>query len=183
EPRRHRDVLVSLGVSDPDYVVHAELIRLCSGFFDHGQARETMPGRARGFLAAVSALYDAGAKPPRGAAGVVGDFRRVHREGMSAEALIELSLDALAVAPDDREDYLVAVAGALPGWAGMMARLERQPEDAPPDTPCRLVDFLAVRLVYERRAVEERCVRSGLPVPWDALRAQRPAPRARAPLL
>jgi uncharacterized protein len=182
-PGRHRDVLVARDVRDPDLVVHAELIRLCSGFLDQGQARETMPGRERGFLHAVAALYDAGAKPPRGAEGIVADFRRVAREGLDPEALVDVTLDALGVPPDEREEYLLAVLAALPGWAGMISRLEHHAEEGPPDTPCRLADFLAVRLVHERRVVEQRCVAAGLPVPWHALRREMPAARARDPLL
>jgi uncharacterized protein len=37
-PRRHRDALVALGADDTDVAVHGELVRLGSGFLDHGQA-------------------------------------------------------------------------------------------------------------------------------------------------
>ena len=61
---RHRDVLLALGDEDIDVTVNAELIRLGSGFLDHGQAHAMMPGRERGFLVAVAALYTSGAKAP-----------------------------------------------------------------------------------------------------------------------
>ncbi len=45
---------------------------------------------------------------------------------------------------------------ALPGWAGLMRRLEEDPGLAPHESvPCSLMDFLAVRLTMARVASRE----------------------------
>jgi uncharacterized protein YbcC (UPF0753/DUF2309 family) len=175
-PHRHRDVLVAHGAADTDITVHAEMVRLSAGFLDQGQARDAMPGRARGFLPAVAALYASGARPPRGCEGVVGDFTRIAREGTSARAVIADALTALSVPEILTEEVLLAVALSLRGWAGMFARLERHPDEHPGGPPTALADHLAVRMVFERHAVATVCARAGLPTAWPALRATMPPP-------
>lgn len=67
------------GAEDSDIAVHGQLIRLGSGYLDHGQAHVPGPGRERGFLSAVSALYAADEfleRPPGG-----GESRSGDRDG------------------------------------------------------------------------------------------------------
>ncbi len=128
--RRHRDVLVALGGDDTDVVVHGELIRLGAGFLDHGHAHATLPGRDRGFLAAVAALYAGGATAPRGCRGAEADMQAVIDSGADAAGVITAALDLLGVTDDEVEPVLFATALALPGWAGMFSRLERHPRRA-----------------------------------------------------
>lgn len=177
--RRHRDALVATGVADIDVVVNAELVRLSSGFLDQGQAREAMPGRARGFLPAVAALYASGARPPRGCEGVVEDLAVIARDATPAESVIRNMLDRLVVPDADRELYVIGVALALRGWAGMFSRLERHPEEHPGGPPSALADYLAVRMVFETHAATHACRRNGLPLAWSALRAAVPPAAAR----
>lgn len=180
---RHRDALIAHGASDTDVLVHAELVRLSSGFLDQGQARDVMPGRGRGFLHAVAALYASGARPPRGCEGVREDFAHIAAEGCAATVVIEDALDALQVPAESREEYLLAVALSLRGWAGMFGRLERHPDENVGGPPCSLAEYMAVRMVFERQAVAGACARAGFPVAWEALRASVPAPAMRAPEL
>ncbi len=175
EPRRHRDVLVALDTAtDPDIAVHAELVRLGAGFLDHGQARVGLPERDRGFLAAVAALYAAGARPPRECPGVDDAMRRVAAEQTAARPVVVSALEALGVTGDAVESWLLATAAALPGWSGMFARLERQPADHPGGPPATLLDFLAVRLLLERHALPHACASAGLPHDWPTLAARTP---------
>ncbi len=174
--RRHRDALVVLGAGDPDVPVHAELIRLGSGFLDQGQARAVMPRRDLGFLRAVAAMYADGASAPRACRGVDADLRQVHAQGLDAATVIRESLLALSVGGDEIEPFLFATTLALPGWAGMFSRLERHPADHPDGPPASLVDFVAVRLLLERRAIERACREARLPSPWPVLRALVPPP-------
>ncbi len=182
-PKRHRDALVAHGAADTDVLVHAELVRLSAGFLDQGQARDAMPGRGRGFLAAVSALYASGARPPRGCEGVVADFAHIAGDDRPALVVIREALDALDVPASAREEYLLAVALSLRGWAGMFGRLERHPDENVGGPPCSLAEYLAVRMVFERRAVAAACARAGLPLAWSNLRASVPASAPRAPEL
>lgn len=177
--RRHRDALVARGAPDPDLVVHAELVRLASGFLDQGQARVVAPHRDAGFLSAVATLYAAGGRAPRGCPGVVAVCRRIVAEHLSAEAVIREALDGLGVDADATEDFVVATLLALPGWAGMFARLERHPVEHE-GTPVSLADFLAVRLCLDHQAVVHGSHATGLPVAWPAL-SQLAPPAAAGP--
>ena len=181
--RRHRDVIVALGGDDPDPPLHGELIRLGSGYLDQGHAHAHLPGREHGFFRAVAALYAAGGSPPRLCRGADADFRVVHDSGGSARAAIESSLAALAVSGDDVEPFLLATALALPGWAGMFARLEQHPDDHPGGPPASLEDFLAVRLILERRAVERVCASHQIDPAWSVIRTRMPALEPRPPVL
>ena len=178
--RRHRDALVALGAPDSDVAVHAELVRLASVFLDHGQAIAAMPHRDEGFLRAVGHLCAAGAAEPAACARAAADVARVLAEGRTAREVIDASLAALGVEGDDVEPVLLATALALPGWTGMFSRLERHPAEHEGDAHVALLDVLAVRLVYERRAVEAICRAHGLPVRWREL-AARAAAAARPP--
>jgi hypothetical protein len=182
-PRRHRDVLVALGGDDTDAPLHGELIRLGSGYLDQGHAHAHLPGREQGFLRAIAALYAAGSPPPRLCRGADADFRAVHVSGTPARAAIESSLAALGVAGADVEPFLLATALALPGWAGMFARLEHHPDEHPGGPPASLEEFLAVRLLLERRAVEGACLSHRIAIAWPSLRTRMPAPEPRPSLL
>ena len=182
-PRRHRDVVVACGGTDTDVVVHGELVRLSAGFLDHGHAHATLPGRDRGFLAAVSALYAGGATAPRGCHGAEADMTGVVERGLDASAVIRHALDALGVRGDDVEPFVFATALALPGWAGMFSRFERYPHEHAGATAPTLAEFLAVRLLLERRAVEQAVAALGLEVDWARLRQAVPEAPPRAPIL
>ncbi|MEO7359512.1 MAG: putative inorganic carbon transporter subunit DabA, partial [Gemmatimonadaceae bacterium] len=178
---RHRDALVALGTSDPDVVVNAELIRLCSVFLDHGQAMSRMPHREMGFLSAVDQLFETGSSEPRACRAVSADMRRIVKNGLTADQVIRESLAALGVYGDAIESYLLSTALALPGWAGMFSRLERHPEEHEGDRTVALTDFLAVRLVYDRRAAEYAARDLAIPLDWRALRGRVPTSHVRDP--
>ncbi|MGE0591649.1 MAG: putative inorganic carbon transporter subunit DabA [Vicinamibacterales bacterium] len=181
--RRHRDVLVALGGDDTDVPVHGELVRLGAGFLDHGHARVTLPARDRGFLAAVSALYAAGASAPRACAGAEAAMREVAASGQDADAVIRAVLPGLGVEDDDIEPFVFATALALPGWGGMFARLERHPGEHPGAQPPTLAEFVAVRLLLEREAVRREAARLDVPADWRRLRRMMPAPPRRPAVL
>ena len=176
---RHRDALLALGAGDTDTAVHAELIRLSAVYLDHGQALQRMPRRELGFVRAVTYLFEAGMPEPRACPGVRDDLRQAATRGSSARDLIESSLQALGVDGEAAEDYLLRTALALPGWTGMFSRLERHPEEHAGEGTTSLEEFLAVRLVHDRRAIESSAKAAGLPVDWPTVRAlaARPTPR------
>jgi uncharacterized protein len=180
-PRRHRDVLVAEGAEDPDAIVHPELVRLSAGFLDQGQARDVLPGRERGFLAAVAALSASGARGPRGASAGIAALARLHETPMAAEQVIAQTLEALGVTASDQESYVLATATALPGWAGMFSRLERHPEERAGGVAPALADFLAVRLLLDRAAIEHSARAAALPTAWPRLRARAVGERPRSP--
>lgn len=182
-PRRHRDALVARGGTDTDIAVHGELVRLSAGFLDHGHAHATLPGRDRGFLAAVSALYAGGATAPRGCHGAEADMRGVAARGLEAMTVLRSALETLGVRGDDIEPFVFATALALPGWAGMFSRLERYPHEHAGATAPTLAEFMAVRLLLERRAVEQAAAALGVDVAWPRLRETVPEAPPRPPIV
>lgn len=176
--RRHADVLRALLADDPDVPVNDELIRLSASYLDQGQALAPMPGRVHGFLQAVAGLYASGSGSPRGCPGVADDFMAIARMQKPALTVIEESLQALGVHAQQYEGFIVESAAALAGWAGMFARLELHPDENHAQAPAKLNDFLAVRFVLARRAIEKSCLKAGLPVAWDDLLARAPDPDA-----
>ena len=171
-PRRHRDALVALGATDTDVVVHHELVRLCAVFLDHGQAMAEMPHREQGFLRAVAHLFTTGTTEPVGCRGLRQDMLQVLANGTSASDVITSSLTALGVTATSIEPVLLATALALPGWTGMFSRLERHPEEIESPASVTLRDVLAVRLLYERRAIESACDAAGVPANWTQLQSK-----------
>lgn len=137
-----------------DEIVNPWLIRLCAVFLDQGNAYWPMPQRERGFYGSVRLLLaQRGGVFPMYLAGLDEEFRRQERSTFSAT-------DAVLEYLDDRHydealwpDVLRSELLALPGWAGLIRRLEEDPGLAPHRTlPCSLMDFLAVRLTMSRVA-------------------------------
>ena len=152
---RHRDLLLSQGV-DTDEEVHPLLIRFTSAFLDQGLADWAMPGRDGGLYACFCAAF--GSWAGRRAAGSGDEIARLvaaeSEYGGSAHRSLEASLRALGVEEEEWEEFLVASALALRGWAGMVRQIEERPDRVPAGAvPARLVDFLAVRLLLERAAI------------------------------
>ncbi len=170
--QRHRDALVALRGTDTDVIVHGELVRLSAVFLDHGQAMAEMPHRSEGFLAAVCKMFAAGATEPLACRGVRADMLRVLAARQTAADIVTDSLRALGVEGDDIEDFVIATALALPGWTGMFSRLELHPEEVEGPDHVALIDLLAVRLLYERRAIEHACAALGVASDWRRLRIQ-----------
>ena len=175
-PRRHRDVLVAWGAADPDEAVHGELIRLGVAFLDLGQAQRRLPGRQEGFLRAAARVLTTLGGRPVGLGPVSEDFERILEQNLPARQVVRETLMALGVSDAQLQDFVVATALSLPGLTGMFARLEHHPEEA--DAPSTLLDFLAVRLVIERRVIERAAGDAGLPSTWGELVARMPAPAA-----
>ncbi|HWN69105.1 MAG TPA: putative inorganic carbon transporter subunit DabA, partial [Haliangium sp.] len=153
----HRDLLQHLTGEDTDELVNPEMLRLASAYLDLGMAYWPMPEREQGFYAAVRALM---ADAPRPAAAwlraAANELRDRARRGDQAVDVILASIAELGVPEERLGDYFTRLLRAQPGWAGMMSRLERHPEDRPSDSPpASLADFTAVRLIFERAAVRQ----------------------------
>jgi hypothetical protein len=140
-----------------DEIIHPWLIRLCSVFLDQGMAYWPMPHRERGFYQCVRTLFSRrGGIFPRYLDGLAEEFRRQQALSFSAEDAVLDYLDARRSTQAGWEETLQAELLALPGWAGLMRRLEESPGLAPHDSlPCSLMDFLAVRLTMSRVASRE----------------------------
>ena len=137
-----------------DEIIHPWLIRLCSVFLDQGMAYWPMPHREQGFYKSVRALLrPRGGIFPRYLTGLYEELDRQEYFSFSATDAVLDYLDTLHFREAAWETLLRAELLALPGWAGLMRRLEEDPSLAPHETvPCSLMDFLAVRLTMTRVA-------------------------------
>jgi hypothetical protein len=137
-----------------DEVIHPWLIQLCAVFLDQGIAYWPMPKRELGFYKSVRTLLSqAGCIFPRYLTGLDEEFRRQECLSFSAADAILDYLDCHGFPEADWHKILQAESLALPGWAGLMRRLELDPSLAPHKSlPCSLMDFLAVRLTMARIA-------------------------------
>ena len=140
-----------------DEIIHPWLIRLCSVFLDQGMAYWPMPHREKGFYESVRALLRLrGAIFPRYLTGLYEELDRQEYFSFSATDSVLDYLDCLRFREPDWEKVIRAELLALPGWAGLMRRLEQDPSLAPHETvPCSLMDYLAVRLTMARVASRE----------------------------
>jgi len=140
--------------SPVDEIIHPWLIRLCSVFLDQGMAYWPMPCREKGFYASVRTLLSQpGGVFPKYLTGLDDEFQRHQCLGFSATDAVLDYLDGLQFREAQWEQTLQAELLALPGWAGLMRRLEEDPSLAPHEpVPSSLMDFLAVRLTMARVA-------------------------------
>src|SRR5271165_2250983 len=137
-----------------DEVIHPWLIRLCSVFLDQGMSYWQMPNRERGFYVGVRTLLSQPAAMfPQYLAGLDEEFRRQEYFSFSAIDTVLDFLDSQCFKEKDWDDVLRTELLALPGWAGLMRRLEEDPALAPHESlTASLMDFLAVRLTMARVA-------------------------------
>lgn len=144
--RRHRDALLAAGGPDIDDWVNPVLIRWAAAFLDQGLASAALPGRERGLLAAVRALY---AHP-----GLYPDWLRPLPQELAGDLSLEHCLEQLGVSPEERAEFLRDTLLVLKGWGGMLGQAESRPERLPFEAvPARLEEFCALRLLLERLAL------------------------------
>src|SRR6185437_10173978 len=137
-----------------DEVIHPWLIRLCSVFLDQGTAYWSMPNREKGFYECVRALFLCrGGMFPRYLVGLDDEFGKQECLSFSASDAVLDYLDSQSFREAEWPEIVKAELLALPGWAGLMHRLEKDPSLAPHKTlPCSLMGLLAVRLTMSRVA-------------------------------
>ncbi len=113
-----------------------------------------MPHREKGFYESVRTLLAQGCGIfPQYLTGLDEEFARQEYFAFSATDAVLDYLDTQYFQEAEWESVLQSELLALPGWAGLMRRLEEDPGLAPHETvPCSLMDFLAVRLTMARVA-------------------------------
>ncbi|MEX2264469.1 MAG: putative inorganic carbon transporter subunit DabA [Bryobacteraceae bacterium] len=161
---RLRDALFNSAGVDLDDVIHPYLIRLTEVFLDQGLAYWPMPDRALGFYAAVRTLL---VQPlfihPRRLTGLRKELARQADEQLDAAGVVLDFLHSFRIPEQNWEQYLRSELLALPGWAGLMHRLEKEPNLLPHESlTCSLLDFLAVRLTLTTVAVHNIALEAGL---------------------
>jgi uncharacterized protein len=172
-PLRHTDLLRTAYGIDTDAWIHPPLIRFLAGYLDQGLAHWPMPERNRAIHGCFLELY----RTPLAAH--IGAWARTlprlvaadHDSGRNALASIEHSLAGLGVVEEEYEEYLRAELLALRGWAGIVRQIEERPDRVPArDLTVTLRGYLAVRLLFERAALEHAAIDAGFDGPLSALR-------------
>ncbi|MDQ3033428.1 MAG: DUF2309 domain-containing protein, partial [Myxococcota bacterium] len=149
--RTHRDLLIALGAPDPAERSNTILIDFLGAYLDRGMARWPMPHRERGLLACFRGHFGAAPRmlPPwvRAALDRLG---RAAASGSDAVDLVASILDELGVAAEHWDSYVPRLLLQLPGWTGMVARLESNPGDRDVSAPpVSLVELTAMRLALD----------------------------------
>ncbi len=142
--------------------INSEMMKWCAAYLDEGQAAWPMPRREQSFYEAWKTLagYDRSIS-------LNGLFE--HAEAgpgalpeRAEDALLD-SLIAMGLPESTWTDYLTIHLTALPGWAGFIKWRAEQPDPISAEWakayPCDLVQYLAVRLWYERESVRAACRR------------------------
>jgi len=153
-PRSHRDVLLARTGEDANDLVHPVVGRLAAAFLDDGTAAWALPECVDGFFPAWCRLIAMGGRPvPRWLAGLRDEVRAHLAAGRNATDVVLGLLDDLGVRPSQYADYVTRVLLHLRGWAGLFFWFEQRPGERLCATRVvRLLDFLAVRLTYDRHA-------------------------------
>lgn len=161
-PVRHRDLLVALTGIDTDELVHPLLIRFCAAFVDQGYAHRLLPHREAGFLAAFVGLYREARPVEPWLRDLPEILRNIADSATSPDELSEQSLEVLGVPPHEYDEFITQTLLALRGWGGMIQQMETNADWCPfPAPPGALREFLAVRLLLDRLALEDASRRVG----------------------
>ena len=134
--------------------INHELIKWCEAFMDEGHASWPMPGRETGFYAAWRSLAAQEWSP----CGIADSRQKIRALPTSPEEVLLDHLDALAIPDELRQDYLSLHLTALYGWASFI-NWRSENSNYPWQTvhSVDLVQYLAVRLFYERELVAQTC--------------------------
>jgi uncharacterized protein len=172
-PVRHRDWLLALHGIDTDAWIHPPFIRFLAGYLDQGLSHWSMPYRDRGIHGCFLEIYrtSLAARCGRWAKtlpAIVLDDRSSGRRGLDS---ILHSLTQLGIEEAEYSDYLSAELLALRGWAGIVRQIEERPDRVPArDITVTLRGYLAVRLLFERAALDHAAKRLSFKGPISDLR-------------
>lgn len=153
---RHRDLLFQATACDIDLLVNDVLIRYCAAYLDQGFAHRLLPDRDRGFFQSFCTIHrQPFGSPERWQRGLEQELTRLQDGQIGPLACLAESLDRLGIREEKWDQYLSATLLSLRGWAGMIQQVEsRSDRVVHAIRPGSLVEFLAIRLVLERFALQ-----------------------------
>ena len=134
--------------------INREMVKWCEAFLDEGHAPWPMPGRENGFYAAWKLLVQKEWSP----CGIKSHREKLARLPAQAEDSLLETLGALGIDATAWQNYFSLHLAALAGWASFIKWRADQNEYAWQTAyPNDLVQYLAVRLWYERELVHQSC--------------------------
>lgn len=137
-----------------EWLANKEMIKWCEAFLDEGQASLPMPYRENGFYHAWKTLAALEWSP----CGIANSSGKIKSLPDCPEEAVTAHLDALGIPAELRQDYLSLALTSLCGWASFIKwRAEQSDYDWQAAYPIDLVQYLAVRLFYERELVSQTC--------------------------
>lgn len=134
--------------------IDREVIKWCEAFLDEGHAAWAMPERDRNFYQAWKTLAGQEWSP----CGIAKSREKIAALPSSPEEALEEHLKALGIPDDQWQDYLSLELASLYGWASFINWRSENPDYEWQEAhPIDLVQYLAVRLWYERELVQQAC--------------------------
>lgn len=136
--------------------INRHMIKWCAAFCDEGEAAWPMPHRERTFFRAwkAAAPYDLGLAWQ----GIQASAEKIRALPDRPEDALLQSLEMLNVKPAAWQEYLSLHIAALPGWAGFIKwRSEQTAYPWQEAYRIDLIQYLAVRLFYEREFAAASC--------------------------
>ena len=145
----------NLGTAIQD-TINKELIKWCGGFLDEGHAPWPMPNREETFYGGWKLLAQQDRLGPLW--GIRHWGRKIQDLSPSPEEVVIESLQTLKVPKSLWSEYFTLHLAQLPGWTGFLKwRSEQADHEWQQAFPIDAVNYLAVRLFYERELVSLAC--------------------------
>lgn len=146
-----------LSTDDEDntnFSINTELIKWCEGFLDEGHADWAMPGKDKTLYGAWRYI----ASKELSHHGIKDMAGKLASLPEKSEDCLADCLEALGIGEDIVHSYITLHLAALAGWAGYIKWREDQKEHPWQVTyPAHLVDFVAIRLWYEKELATIVC--------------------------
>ncbi len=137
-----------------EWLVNKEMIKWCQSFLEEGKSSWPMPYREKGFYETWRVLAALEWSP----CGISNSGKKIGVLPASPEQAILDHLNALAIPAELRQDYLSLELASLSGWASFINwRSEQSNYKWQAAYPIDLVQYLAVRLFYEKELVDQTC--------------------------
>jgi uncharacterized protein len=157
-----------------DGLVNELLIRFCAAYLDQGFAGLQLPGRGDGLWSSFIELYTAPfSLLPDWAKSLKRELTRIQDTPLDAIDILEESLKFLEVTDDQLDDCLTRSAMVLPGWSGVISQLEESSSGASVNVPRgTLLEFLSIRLLLDRMAIQYACKTHGIDIEFETWRRE-----------